>query len=114
MKRYLFALLLTLPLTCMAEQPPPPLEPLPADDAPPIPSGTGEAEELEPEVTIIKRGTDVIQEYRMNGQLYMIKVVPQVGFPYYLIDRDGDGELESRYNKLEPDILVPSWMIYRW
>ena len=50
----------------------------------------------------------------MNGQLYMIKVVPQVGFPYYLVDRDGDGELESRYNKLEPDILVPSWMIYRW
>ena len=114
MKRYLTALLLSLPLTCMSEQPPPPLEPLPADEAPPVPSGTNEAGELEPEVTIIKRGTDVIQEYRMNGQLYMIKIVPQIGLPYYLVDRDGDGQLESRYNKLEPDILVPSWMIYRW
>lgn len=114
MKRYLFALLLVLPLACGAEQPPPPLEPLPEGDAPPIPSGTQEAEELEPEVTIIKRGKDVVQEYRMNGQLYMIKIVPQVGLPYYLVDRDGDGQLESRYNRLEPDILVPSWMIYRW
>ena len=113
MKRYLFVLLLAMPLACVGEQPPP-LEPLPDDESLPIPSGTDEAEELEPDITIIKRGTDVIQEYRMNGQLYMIKVVPQVGFPYYLVDRDGDGELESRYNRLEPDILVPSWMIYRW
>ena len=114
MKRYLTAMLFCLPFTCLAEQPPPPLEPLPTDAAPPQPTGTNEAQELEPEVTIIKRGKDVIQEYRLNGQLYMIKIVPEIGLPYYLVDRDGDGELESRYNKLEPDILVPSWMIYRW
>ena len=114
MRRYLTALLLSLPLTCLAELPPPPIEPLQADESPPVPSGTGVAEELEPEVTIIKRGPDVIQEYRLNGQLYMVKIVPQYGFPYYLVDRDGDGQLESRYNRLEPDILVPSWMIYRW
>ena len=44
----------------------------------------------------------------------MVKIVPRVGFPYYLVDRDGDGRLESRYNKLEPEIVVPTWMIYRW
>jgi hypothetical protein len=114
MKRYLTALLLSLPLACLAELPPPPVAPQPAEAVPPSPSGTAEAQELEPEVTIIKRGTDVIQEYRLNGQLYMVKIVPQFGFPYYLVDRDGDGQLESRYNRLEPDILVPSWMIYRW
>ena len=114
MTRYLLALLLSLPLAATAEQPPPPIEPMTGDDTPPIPSGVDGAEELEPEVTIIKRESEVIHEYRMNGELYMVKIVPQVGFPYYLIDRDGDGQLESRYNKLEPDILVPSWMIYRW
>ena len=114
MKRYLTALLLCLPLVCLAELPPPPVAPMPAEATPPPPSGTTEAEDLEPEVTIIKRGRDVIQEYRLNGQLYMVKIVPQFGFPYYLVDRDGDGQLESRYNRLEPDILVPSWMIYRW
>ena len=114
MRHYLTALLLSLPFACLAEVPPPPIAPLPADEAPPVPSGTGEADELEPQVTIIKRGRDVIQEYRLNGQLYMVKIVPQYGYPYYLVDRDGDGQLESRYNRLEPDILVPSWMIYRW
>ncbi|MEN8106704.1 MAG: DUF2782 domain-containing protein [Pseudomonadota bacterium] len=111
--RILLALLLTVPLTGLAEQPPE-LQPLPDAPLPPPPTPTGEEEELEPEVTIIKRGKDVIHEYRINGQLYMVKIVPGYGFPYYLIDRDGDGQLESRYNKLEPDILVPSWMIYRW
>jgi hypothetical protein len=44
----------------------------------------------------------------------MVKIEPRNGPPYYLIDKDGDGSLESRYNKLEPALLVPSWMIFRW
>ena len=50
----------------------------------------------------------------MNGLLYMVKIIPGIGPPYYLIDGDGDGYLESRYNNLEPGIMVPQWMIYRW
>jgi hypothetical protein len=112
MKRILPVLLLALPLACAAEEPPPPPVPLTGEDGAPVPSGT--TEDLEPEVTIIKQKDRTVTEYRMNGELYMIRIVPQVGFPYYLVDRDGDGQLESRYNRLEPDILVPSWMIYRW
>jgi len=48
----------------------------------------------------------------MNGVLYMVKIIPGLGPPYYLIDGDGDGYLESRHNELEPS--VPQWMIYRW
>lgn len=74
-----------------------------------------EAEEaLEPKVTIHEDGRGVIEEYRLNGSLYMIKVTPAVGPPYYLIDTDGDGELESRRNELDPDVMIPAWIIFRW
>lgn len=55
-----------------------------------------------------------IDEFRVNGQLYMIRVTPKKGLPYYLVDNDGDGELESRQNELAPKVLIPSWVLKRW
>ena len=121
MTKYLLVLLLANPLTLLAAQQTPPtdLEPLP--DAPPpppsdyVPPPTGlEDEGLEPEVKIIKRNDAVIYEYRINGRLYKVKVVPRVGPPYYLYDRDGNGSLESRRPQLEPAPVVPNWMIHSW
>jgi hypothetical protein len=119
-----FALLtfsLLFSLRAGAEYPPepapdaPPPPPMPqANAVPPPPSGMGEEEELQPEVKITKHGEDIIYEYRVNNQLYMVKVVPRFGFPYYLVDQDGDGSLESRYSNLEPNLVVPSWILYRW
>ena len=91
----------------MAEAPA--VDPLP----PPALPQTGPAgEDMEPEVKIIKKDKAIIHEYRVNGVLYMVKIIPGIGPPYYLIDGDGDGYLESRHNNLEP--AVPQWMIYRW
>jgi hypothetical protein len=70
--------------------------------------------EEEPEVTIVPRGKDVIEEYRMHGRLYMIRVIPRRGVPYYLVDTDGDGNLETRRNELTEDLLIPSWTLFRW
>ena len=69
---------------------------------------------LEPEVTIVQRGDKVIEEYRVNGNLYMIKITPSKGWPYYLVDSDGDGVLETRRNDLDPDVLIPRWTIFSW
>lgn len=111
MRKLLWLILLMYSLPALAEQPG--MEPLP-DAAPPPPTGIGSDDELEPEVSIIKRDDAVIQEYRMNGQLYMVKVIPVRGVPYYLIDSDGDGSLDSRHREMDPGLVVPSWMIYRW
>jgi hypothetical protein len=63
----------------------------------------------------IKGGEDeVISEFRINGQLYMIRVTPKKGVPYYLVDSDGDGKLETRWNELAPNLLIPSWVLLRW
>jgi len=118
----LLALLSALMLTCLvarAENPPlpdiPPPPPMPVPEtAPPPPTGLSGEEDLQPEVKITKRGEDIIYEYRVNNQLYMVKVVPRIGYPYYLVDQDGNGSLESRYNTLEPNITVPRWVLYRW
>jgi hypothetical protein len=101
-------LLLTLLSTAaMAEDAPPP-PPLPAEDT------YREVEEgLEPEVTIKRRGKAVIEEYRINGQLYMVKITPSKGLPYYLVDSDRDGSLETRRNSLD-DPEVVKWRLFTW
>ena len=119
-----YVLLTSLMLFCLAaraesppapvpDDPPPPPMPLP-ESVPPPPSGVSGDEELQPEVKITKRGEDIIYEYRVNNQLYMVKVVPRIGYPYYLVDQDGNGSLESRFSNLEPNLVVPRWILYRW
>ncbi|HEY5789143.1 MAG TPA: DUF2782 domain-containing protein [Gammaproteobacteria bacterium] len=106
----LAGLLLALPLHA---QQPAGTQALPGaapDSPPPVKSG----EVLEPDVTIIQRETETVYEYRLNGALYMVKVVPAQGAPYYLLDMDGDGTLESRRGELDPGVMVPHWMILRW
>ena len=96
--------------TAHAEEPMPPPEMAPAAQ-PPV--GV-DVEGLEPEVSIIQRDDAKIEEYRLNGQLYMVKIVPRFGPPYYLIDSTGDGELNARRSELDPAMVVPNWMIFRW
>ena len=87
------------------------------EHAPPAEIIEQEKEHLaEPEVTIIKRKEATIEEYRINGRLYMIKVTPKRGAPYFLVDNDGNGTFESRRadSELEPDIMIPNWVLFRW
>jgi hypothetical protein len=88
------------------------LEEVPEPPVLPDPVESGEV--IEPEVTIIRRKDAIIEEYRVNGNLYMIKITPAVGKPYYLVDRDGDGRMESRLSQIYNDILVPQWVLFRW
>lgn len=92
--------------------PPPEVEAVPETPEPPLPVQSGEI--LEPDITIIRRGEDIVQEYRVNGQLYMIKVVPKHGRPYYLIDSDHDGTLDVRRSDIEEGIRIHQWKIFSW
>lgn len=89
--------------------------PVVADAAEPPPGGefTGGVDEA-PEVTIIQRDDATVEEYRVGGQLYMIKVTPKKGIPYYLVDTDGDGRLDARRSELAEDLLIPRWTLFRW
>jgi hypothetical protein len=97
--------LLCATASAQAEQAPQ-LMPLPEIPPPP---GIVDAD-LEPEVTIGHKGGDRIEEYRIKGRLYLIKVTPPHGRPYYLIDPRGDGQLR-RYDDLSPNFMVPLWVV---
>ena len=102
------ALLLAL-VTPVAAQQLPQLEPLPAPPA--LPAGVDD--DFEPEVTIVQRDGDTVEEYRVNGRLYMVKVTPPHGVPYYLVDQKGDGTM-VRFQESSPTLSVPMWVIRSW
>ncbi|MDH3281416.1 MAG: DUF2782 domain-containing protein [Gammaproteobacteria bacterium] len=77
-------------------------------------SGPAAPDDLEPEVTIRTEGETEFEEHRLNGRLVMVKVTPKHGVPYYLLDRDGDGQFETRLTDLENDVSVPMWLIKKW
>ena len=70
--------------------------------------------DLEPEVTIIKRKNSIKEEYRLNGKLYMVKIIPSVGPAYFYIDQDGDGVWETRNTARNSTPRVPQWVILNW
>ncbi|SCZ64558.1 DUF2782 domain-containing protein [Thiohalomonas denitrificans] len=97
-------------LTPAAAQEPPGGE---TEPPPPIPENLPMPEGLEPEVRIQRRGEDVIEQYSVGGQVYMVKITPTAGAPYYLIDTDGDGRLETFRNDLENPPIV-QWRLFEW
>lgn len=67
----------------------------------------------QPEVRIIRNKDAVIEEYRVNGQLRFIKITPSVGKPYYMIDTDGDGVLETRNDNFA-NPPINQWILLEW
>jgi uncharacterized protein DUF2782 len=55
---------------------------------------------------------DVIEEYRVAGQMRMVKVTPSRGPAYYLMDENGDGRLDK--SKGEGPVSPVYWKLYGW
>jgi hypothetical protein len=103
-----------LPLLAAAETPQtktPPAALQPLEDIPP-PAITNDQNADEPQITIIKKKGETIEEYRINGQLYMMKVTPAHGVPYYMHKEDQNGGwLMDGPNQ---PLSVPKWTIFRF
>ncbi|AFJ03371.1 Protein of unknown function (DUF2782) [Methylophaga frappieri] len=84
------------------------------DQPPQLPERMESGDSIEPDINIIQEDDRTIEEYRVNGQLYMVKVTPLLGPPYYLIDTDGDGTLESRSQDQLDAPAVPNWILLEW
>ncbi len=105
-----FLLLCGISSAAYAQKPVPDnLEPMP----PPPAFETGGDSSDEPAVTIIKETDQTVEEFRSAGKLYMIKITPKNGVPYYLVDDLGDGKF-SRQEGLDSGVRVPRWIIHRF
>src|ERR1043165_5760322 len=112
--KFFTTVLLILPRAAHAAEPTNPPASKPAADAPPPapkeerrPSNQADTG-LEPEVTIVTRGDVKYEEYRARGRHYMPKVTPKFGKPYYLVDKEGQGQF--RRSDIEPSVTPPSWV----
>ena len=111
MLRYLFICLVVFSSVVIAEEsysdssgtPEVPDMPLPVEDGEP----------MEADITITRRGEKTIHEYRVNGKIYKIKVIPDIGPAYYFIDPDRDGEMEEvSESDLDSLIKINQWTIF--
>jgi hypothetical protein len=110
--RYVLVLALVLPLLAVAADDLPDLEPVP--EPPPPPPGLEADPGVEPEITILKKGEDTVEEYRINGELYMMKVTPPHGTPYYLVKEDQEGPWERFDSGPGDQIAIPKWVLFRF
>ncbi len=67
----------------------------------------------EPQVTITPPKDAVVEEYRIGNKLYMIKITPKAGPPYYLVDDQGDGKF-VRQESLDSGFRPPRWVLHRF
>src|SRR5213078_4483655 len=75
-----------------------------AQKAPPPP-------QLEPQVTIVRRENETIEEFRVNGRLTMVKVTPKHGRPYYLVADGASGGFVRR-DSLDSGLRIPLWVLF--
>ena len=98
------------PATAQTRERPPNLQPVP--EPPPPPKGFELDSALEPQISTVKRGEETVEEYRMGGRLYMMKVTPAGGgTPYYLVDHTGNGSF-ARQSSHDTGLRPPMWVIH--
>ncbi|MDR0379565.1 MAG: DUF2782 domain-containing protein [Candidatus Accumulibacter sp.] len=67
---------------------------------------------VQPEVTVVQREGETVEEYRLNDRLYKIKVTPASGEEQYiLIDHRGDGSFVRQEGSGMPGFSIPQWVI---
>jgi hypothetical protein len=66
-----------------------------------------------PDVTITETDEGTVYEYRVKGQVYMVKIQPIIGPPYFLLDTNGDGVLDVE-ERGTPNLAVPQWLLFSW
>ena len=107
-RRPLLMLLLTMAAGWSFAQVPAKTGPLP--QPPPPPDIAGDPG-LEPQVTIIRREDQVIEEVRVNGELRYVRVTPRHGRAYFLIP-DANGATFIRRDSLDSSLKVPMWVLF--
>ena len=100
-------------LTALAKDKVPPANLQPLEDIPPPPIADDGNLTDEPQVTIVKKKNgDTVEEYRIGGQLYMMKITPSHGVPYYMHREDQEGGWIN--DGPSQPLSIPKWTLFRF
>lgn len=108
-RRIFLMLLLSMAAGWSFAQAPARTQPLP--QPPPPPPDVISDPDLEPQVTIIRREDQVVEEVRVQGQLRYVRVTPRHGRAYFLIP-DANGTTFIRRDSLDSSLKVPMWVLF--
>ena len=72
------------------------------------------ADDIRPQVRIQDYDNRTVEEYSVNGNTYMLKITPNAGSPYYLVDNDGSGDMSWNRGRPALDMTVPQWTLATW
>lgn len=68
-----------------------------------------------PVITVRKEGNDTVEEYRRNGKIFMVRIMPKDGPAHYYVDRTGNGRLDRDPLDNTPGPISPVYFkIYDW
>jgi len=114
-----FAQTTAVPPPLPANIAPPPLPPAAEPTPPPAAGSPAPLEEYrggtddEPQVTIIRKETETVEEVRVGGVLRYVRVTPRIGRPYYLVP-SSNGQNFTRQDSLGSGLSVPMWLLFSW
>lgn len=93
---------------------PDPLAPLPKTDTRPVRDTAMRKADREAasDLTVRHEGTDRIEEFRQDGRLWMIRIVPAKGDVREFIDRTGDGRLDR--GPEDGPVAPVYYRLYEW
>jgi hypothetical protein len=70
--------------------------------------------DIAPQVRVRDYDNRRVEEYSVNNNVYMVKITPSAGAPYYLVDNDGSGDMEWNRGQAGRDMDVPQWTLMSW
>jgi hypothetical protein len=70
--------------------------------------------DIAPAVTLREHENRLVEEFRVNNNLYMIKITPSVGAPYFLVDEDGSGDMAWHRGASQFQENIPQWALFSW
>lgn len=74
-----------------------------------------DAEQLAPTVSIRTGDNgDLIEEYRQDGHVTMVRIKPKNGPTYMLMDSNGDGRLDKVDGQSNGGVSPVYWTLYEW
>jgi hypothetical protein len=87
---------------------------MPLDEPPPPPALVETDPSLTPDVaTRTNNSGDVVQEYRVNGRVFMERITPRYGRPYVVMHDRGDGTFTRQDNPLDT-LRAPQWTLWEF
>ncbi|AOM02505.1 DUF2782 domain-containing protein [Cobetia marina] len=73
------------------------------------PLAVAESDAPKPQVTSRQQDDRQLREYRVNGHLYAIEIIPKGGTPFFLLDSDGNGNFTRSSVSQASQLKVPGW-----